>query len=302
MSVDVKTLDSVSSVTLVLTRRSGIYLMLSSALVFSTAGLFTKGVSADSWTIIFWRGLFATIFTTVYIQWKGALRAEFLCMGTPGWAVGLFGAAGTAAFIASFKLTSIANVSLIYATAPFVSACMAWLWFREQPTVAVMGGSLAALVGVLVIVGGSFGGVNLQGDLLVVWMTLMMSLLMVIYRRYPATPAAGPAVMSSVFLMPVALLFSDPFAAPLNEIAIMAAFGLVFAFASVALQEGARRLPPAEAALVSAMETPLAPLWAWMLFSEIPTVYTVTGGTIILLAVFGGQIAETRNRRNRPAS
>lgn len=302
MSVDAETTKPGFVLGQVLTRRSGIILMLSSALVFSTAGLFTKGVAADAWTIIFWRGLFATIFTTAYVQWKGTIRTEFLCMGVPGWAVGFFGAAGTAAFISSFKFTSIANVSLIYATAPFVSACMAWLWFREKPTMAVMGGSLAALAGVLVIVGGSLGGVNLFGDMLVIWMTLMMSLLMVIYRRYPATPAAGPAVMNSVFLIPLGLVFSDPFAAPLDEIVIMAAFGLVFAFASVALQEGARRLPPAEASLISAMETPLAPIWAWMLFSEIPTFYTLAGGAIILIAVFGGQIMEMRSRRHRRPS
>ena len=150
--------------------------------------------------------------------------------------------------------------------------------------------SIAALFGVLLIVGGSLGGVHLSGDLLALWMTLMMAVIMVIYRRYPRTPAAGPAVWSSLFLLPFGLYFSDPFAAPINEIVIMATFGLVFAIASVTLAEGARRLPPAEAALISAAETPLAPIWAWLLFAELPPVFTIAGGAVILLAVFGSQV------------
>ncbi|MCP4389925.1 MAG: EamA/RhaT family transporter, partial [Gammaproteobacteria bacterium] len=53
--------------------------------------------------------------------------------------------------------------------------------------------------------------------------------------------------------------------------------------------EGARRLPAAETALISALETPLAPIWAFMLFAELPTRYTIVGGAIILIAVFGSQ-------------
>ena len=300
MSVDAETTDPNIPVTQMLTRRSGVVLMLISALVFSTAGLFTKGVAADAWSVIFWRGLFAALFTGVYILSNGKINHEFRCMGKPGWAVALVGAAGTAAFIPAFKLTSIANVSLIWATGPFVAASIAWIWFRERPTMPIMIASITALSGVFLIVGGSLGEAHLSGDLLALWMTLMMSIIMVVYRRYPQTPAAGPAAVSSLLLLPFGLYFSDPFAAPINEIVIMAAFGLVFALASVMLQEGARRLPPAEAALISAAETPLAPLWAWMLFSELPPVYTIAGGTVILFAVFGSQMVSWKSSSPQP--
>ena len=141
------------------------------------------------------------------------------------------------------------------------------------------------------IVGGSLGEVNFAGDMLALWMTLMMSSVMVIYRRYPETPAAGPSVLSSIFLLPVSLIFTDPFTASLHDIVILAVFGLIFAFASVTLSEGARRLAPGEAALISALETPLAIVWAWVLFAERPALMAVIGGAFILVAVFGSQLA-----------
>ena len=280
------------------TRRAGIFLMIISAAVFSTAGLFTKGVEADAWSVIFWRGLFAALFTACYSASRKTLDAEFAGMGRAGWVVAILSASGTAAFIPAFKLTTIANVALIYAAAPFIAGGIAWLWFREKPTTAVMIAALGAMFGVALIVGGSIGGLHLSGDLLALWMTLMMSAVMVVYRRYPQTPAAGPAAMSSIFLLPPAMLLGEPFSAPIHEILIMCAFGLVFAVASVTLSEGARRLPPGEAALISSLETPLAPIWAWFIFSELPAPLTVIGGSIILAAVFGSQLAGGKMREN----
>ncbi|MFT3691136.1 EamA family transporter [Paenirhodobacter sp.] len=202
----------------------------------------------------------------------------------------------TAAFIPAFRLTAIANVSLIYAAAPFCAAAIAWLWFREVMERRVLIASLAAVLGVALIFGASFGRINVMGDMLALWMTVMMSLMMVVYRRYPGTPAAGPGALSSVFLLPVCLFFVNPLDAPLHEIVVMGAFWLIFAVASVTLSEGARRLAPAEAALVSALETPLAIIWAWAFFAERPAFAAMMGGVLILLAVFGAQLAARKPR------
>jgi drug/metabolite transporter (DMT)-like permease len=46
-------------------------------------------------------------------------------------------------------------------------------------------------------------------------------------------------------------------------------------------------IPAAEAALLTALDVPLAPLWVWLAFGETPSPYTMAGGTIVLLAVAG---------------
>jgi len=62
---------------------------------------------------------------------------------------------------------------------------------------------------VLIIVGGSLDGLNLKGDLLALWMTLGMAVYLCIYRRYPDTPAADPAVLLSLLLVPIAWIAGD---------------------------------------------------------------------------------------------
>ncbi|MBT4891146.1 MAG: EamA family transporter [Rhodospirillales bacterium] len=280
-------------------RAKGLVLVFLSATVFSTAGLFTKGITADSWTIVFWRGVFAALVTLVFIIARGAFRREFLKMGWSGWAVVATYVTGTPAYIAAFKLTTIANVSLIYAAAPFVTAGFAWILINERPTKTVVLAALMALGGVGIIVGDSIGQVNLQGDLLTLWMTVCMAVMMIIYRRYPNTPAAGPSVLGSIFLLPIAAYFSDPFAAQLSEIPYMVAFGLVFALASITLAAGSRYLPAAQTALFSAMDAPLAPIWAYLIMAEVPTARTIIGGSIIMIAVIANSKIQSRKPRTR---
>lgn len=271
------------------TRRIGVILVVISAVVFSTAGIFTKGVSTEAWGVIFWRGLAAAGFTISYLALRGKLKTEVQAFGRTALIVTVMMAAGTAAFIPAFKLTSVANVALIYGAAPFIAAGLSWTFIGERPTRTVTIASGIGLLGVVVIVSGSVGEGRLAGDLLAFVMTVMMAGMMVIYRRFPDTTAALPAALSSVVLLPFALAFGGPMATPAGEMPILIAFGLVFAVASVTLSEGARRLPAAETALLSTLEMPLAPILALVVLTQVPSGQTVLGGIVILAAVIWSQ-------------
>jgi drug/metabolite transporter (DMT)-like permease len=156
---------------------------------------------------------------------------------------------------------------------------------------------VAALAGVAIIVSGSLGGVHLKGDLLAAWMTVALAIPPVIYRRYPKTPAAGPALLSSLVLLPVSFMLGTPLSDPLREIGILAAFGLIFALASVTFGEGARRLPAGETSLLSTLEVCFAPLFAWMMLAEVPAAATFIGGALVLAGVIGTQVPVERRRK-----
>ncbi|MEM9969335.1 MAG: DMT family transporter [Pseudomonadota bacterium] len=281
-------------------RRVGVVLVVLSALVFSTAGVFTKGVTADAWSVIFWRGAAAAGFTVLYLLWRGRLIAEARASKTkPAVLVAVLLVLGTAAFIPAFKLSSVANVALIYGAAPLVAALLSWIFISEPPTGRVASASVLAFAGVFIIFSASWGGGGTGGDLLALWMTMMMAASMVIYRRFPQTPAAFPAAVASLLLLPTAVIFGAPFEVPLRELPILIFFGLFFAFASVALSEGARRLPAAETALLSILELPLAPFLALLLLGTWPSLATLCGGACVLVAVLASQVEslETRGQK-----
>lgn len=277
-------------------RMAGIVLVAVSAAVFSSAGIFTRSVTAAAWVVIFWRGLAAAGFTLGWLALRGQLAAEIRAFDRRSLLIAAIGAAGSAAFIPAFKLSSVANVALIYAAAPFAAAGLAWLVLRELPGRRILLASAAALGGVALILQGALTGGSLKGDLLALFMTLMMAAVMTAYRKWPDVKAALPNAVSSLLLLPAAALMAPVAAVPAGEMPVLILFGLVFAVASVTLCEGARRLPAAETALLSALETPLAPLLALLILAERPGLQTIAGGAVIFAAVLWPQLPPARRR------
>jgi drug/metabolite transporter (DMT)-like permease len=58
---------------------------------------------------------------------------------------------------------------------------------------------------------------------------------------------------------------------------------------------GSRLIPATETALISTLETPLGPVWVWLAFGEVPTTAAFVGGAIVLAAVVGHIVAESRS-------
>ena len=73
-------------------------------------------------------------------------------MGRVGWLLAVIYASGTAAFIPAFKMTSIANVALIWASAPVLAATLAWLWFRQTVSTGFAVATAMVVLGTSVIV------------------------------------------------------------------------------------------------------------------------------------------------------
>jgi drug/metabolite transporter (DMT)-like permease len=283
-------------------RQKGLALVTGSALLFSTPGLFTRAVEAGGWEVSFWRAFFGVGFTMLFMLWRSGIGKEFQNFGKPGLLAAAVWATGAIAYITAFKLTSIANVSLIYGAAPFICAAVAWLVLREKPGMAVIIASIIAFSGVAVVGSGSLGRGNLVGDLLALWMTCTVAIQFVIMRKHPGTSALATTVTAALLVLPPSLFFGSPFTVPSHEIAILAVFGLVFVCAATMLTEGSKFLPASEAALISNLEVPIQPVLAYLIFMELPPKATFMGGAMILVAILFSQFGGRLSSRLKPES
>jgi drug/metabolite transporter (DMT)-like permease len=284
--------------------RLGVLCVTVSAVAWSTAGFFTRLIPYDAWTILFWRGIFAGLFTTAYIVWRyrGETLRVYRSMGRPGWLFALCSAVGMTTFIPALKLTTVADVAVIYATAPFVTAALAWLWLRERTEAATWLSIALAFAGVVVTLWGSGFGVNLWGDLLAFTMTAAVAVAMVICRRHRDIPMVPAAALSVFFGSIVSLPWAHPLAPGPTELVYLALFGFFQMTLGLTLFViGARLIPAPHTALIGALETPLAPLWVWLAFAELPPPLVFVGGAIVLIAVIGHILVENRRSRAEPA-
>jgi drug/metabolite transporter (DMT)-like permease len=281
--------------------RLGIALVVAAAVAWSTAPFFTRLLPYDSWTILFWRGVFGgglIAAIMVMLQGRAGLR-DLIGMGRSGWLVALYSTLGMLAFIPALQLTNVSNVAIIIATGPFLAAALAWIWLREMPRLRTILASLVALCGVTVIVGNARIGSDLLGVALACFMALAIAAMTVMVRRHKETSMVAAAAISN-FLGSVV---SIPFAHGITSVTGMDLFTLaMFGFFQVALGLtlfflGSRLLPSSQAALISTLETPLMPFWIWLAFAEIPALRVLLGGALVMGAVIADIIGDSRERK-----
>jgi len=268
--------------------RLGLLLVTVSAVAWSTAGFFTRLIALDSGTMLVWRGLFGGLGILLFIMLReqGQALRSFRSMGWPGLSFALISALGMVCFITALRFTTVAHVAVIYATVPFVAAGLAWLAMHERPSRSAIAASCGALVGVGVMVGLSSEGSGL-GDLLAFGMTLAMAAMMVIARHYQGIAVVQAACLSCLLSALVSLPFAGHILVAGSDLIDLALFGLVNSAIGIMLFSlGSRMLPAIETALIGSLEAPLAPVWVWLAFGEVPTTATLVGGLIVFFAVF----------------
>src|ERR1700736_2652934 len=133
----------------------GIVLITLSAVAYSSAGFFTRLIHLDAWTMLFWRGLFAglMILCVIVARERRSTWPAIRAIGRPGLAAALCSTAATLFYINALRRTSVADVAVIFAAAPFLTAGLGWLWLGVTEARTTLAASVLALIGVGVMVG-----------------------------------------------------------------------------------------------------------------------------------------------------
>ena len=280
--------------------RTGIVLIVAAAIAWSTAAFFTRLLHYDSWTILFWRGLFGGGFIALLLvltQGRQGARS-LVAMRSNGWLVAWLSTIGMVSFIPSLQLTSVANVAIIVATQPFVAAAVAWLWLREVVAPRTMLASLVALLGIAVIVSGAGGVSDYRGLGLAFLMVLSISTMTVAIRKHRETSMVAAAAVSNFLGSLVSIPFAQSIAAVSErDLVILATFGLCQVGLGLTFYAlGSRHLPSGQASLIATLETPLMPFWVWLAFAEVPSLRALAGGALVMGAVVADILADNRAR------
>lgn len=280
--------------------RVGIALLIAAAVAWSTAPFFTRLLHFDSWTILFWRGVFGGGFIALYlILTQGFEGARSLIgMKPSGWLVASLSTLGMVSYIPSLQLTSVANVAIIIAVQPFAAAAIAWLWLREAAAARTMWASLVALAGIVVIVSGAGSAGDTRGVVLALVMVLAISLMTVVIRKHRETPMIAAASLSNFLGSLVSIPFAQSIGAVSgHDLVILAMFGLFQVGLGLTLFTlGARFLPSGQASLIATLETPLMPFWVFVAFHEVPSPRALIGGALVMSAVIFDVTADNRAR------
>lgn len=283
-------------------RVKGLLITVTGVLVITPDSLLVRLISADQWTILFWRGLLSGLVILLVLglrQGKGfvpGLRA----IGHMGLALAVLFSAGTIMFIISLRLTSAANTLFIVSTAPVFAAIMARVFLSEPVSRRTWVTILFSLIGILVIASGSAGGGpgSLLGDLAAVVTAISIAGTFTIARRYRSVSMVPAMGISGLVTAALALPFAQPTVVTPADTAYLAIMGLAMIPLAFSLMTmGPRYLPAPEVSLILLLEAVLAPLLLWFVLHEHPGNASLLGGAVVLGTLFLANVASFKSSR-----
>jgi drug/metabolite transporter (DMT)-like permease len=142
-----------------------------------------------------------------------------------------------------------------------------------------------AMIGIVVMVAGGLGQGRLLGQALSLLMTATFALLVVVQRRDPELPVAPINALAALVAAGFGFAVSKHVPVSAFDIGVLFVFGVTtITIAFAMFMEGAKFVPPAEAALLAMLDVVLGPLWVLIAFGERPDRATLIGGTCVVAA------------------
>jgi drug/metabolite transporter (DMT)-like permease len=269
-------------------RAYGLTLVTIAATLWSTAGLFVRILDLDVWTILTWRSLFAALSLGLLLVAKnrGRTLAALVTIGWPGLIAIPLSVTSIGGYVVALKLTTVANVMIVYATVPFVAAGVAFLWIGEKASSRVLAASAIALVGIGIMAAAATRPGDIAGNGVALVMTVAFGTQLVMARRYPGLEMMSINAIGAALCGMLAWPLAQAGLPDQRQLLILALFGITTtSLAYLLFLTGGRYIPSGEAGLIGLIDVVLSPFWVWLAFAEEPGSAAIIGGGVVLASV-----------------
>lgn len=280
--------------------------LIAGALLLSTGSVAIKATALDAPALAGWRALVIVAFLLL------AVRPARHCYDRSLLPAALAHGITTLLFMWGNKLTTAATAIFLQYTAPLYLLLLGPLVLKEavaKRDFAYVGLLLVGMV--LLLLHPPAAGVTAPNPLLggvvaaccgVTWACTTLTM-----RGLARDPVAGfQRTIASIIVANVALAlgllpfygFAEglPAARDLGIAAYMGVFQLGLSFILITL--GLRRVNALEGALILLIEPVVNPLWVWLVHAEVPGVWSLAGGLLILLGTGSRILSNARRARD----
>lgn len=260
----------------------------------------------EAWSILMLRNVMTFIAAmAIWAVWRMLTpNAPRLVPGRQGLLVALLYGLGSIAFVTGVFNTTTANLVFILAFNTMFAALLSWLFLRERPRPATFVAMAAMIVGIGIIVGDSIGSGHLLGDFMALSSAFLIAAAITVSRAsgedmgFTSLIGVLPSFLVAAFMVSqTGFQVSEPWWVIFNGAVIMP---ISFFFLATA----PKYISGPEVAMFYLLETVLAPVWVWAIFSEVPTRNSLIGGAILIVALVAHslwQLHQGRRRRAAPA-
>ena len=262
--------------------------LTTSALLFSIMGICIRYAShtVDNYTIVFFRNVVGLILFLPFIfkQGIGFVKTEKLWMHSWRSIVGLAAMYGFFYAIAHLKLS---NAMVFTYSSPIFIPVIAWLFLKEKITIAMICAAVLGFIGVFCVAKPDQGLLNWI-SVIGIASSLLASMAFVTVRALTQTEPPERIVFyfcligSALSVIPMFWVWR-PY--HLQELLFLIGAGILANVSQIFMSHAYRLAPAGQIAPVNYMAIIFAGVWGFLLWNEVPDLYSVIGFCIILLAI-----------------
>lgn len=277
--------------------RHAILLLLFTALLWSSSGLFVKIIDWGPLAIWGGRNLISFFVTLAYLRrptWRW----------TPLQVLGALAYMGSQIFfIMGTKLTTVANVIFLTYTSPLYLVLLSYWFLGERPKRADWGAMAAIFAGMLLFLGDDLGFDSVLGNLYGILCGISMAVMALCMRGQKSGAPANTILLGNLLggLIGLPFLLTAHFTWVDTSIMLylgLFQMGLSFVLYSIAI----RHVPALESMLILTLEPILSPIWVFLVLGETPGPLALLGALLVLGAVLTRAWLSTYQSSEEPLS
>lgn len=262
------------------THPQAVVLLVATAVLWSFGGLLIKLINWHPAAIAGGRSLIAALLF-FFVLGKPTVK-----MTRSQWAAALAYSATVILFVFATRLTTAANAILLQYAAPVYTILLsAWI-LKEKSSIIDWGAVFLILGGMVLFFLDGFEMGHFLGNVLAILSGLSFALMVVFLRKQKHTSTWEPIFWGNILTALAGLPFmTDPYPDPIGILSLLALgifqLGLSYILYTVAI----KRVTAVEATLVPVIEPILNPIWVFVGLGELPGVWALVGGILVLLTV-----------------
>lgn len=270
-------------------RRKAIVLLVLTALLWSTSGVFVKALDWQPLSILAGRGIFTSIVFLLYMRRLPKKITRWTLLAAGGSMATQF------LFVTSTKLTTAANSIFLQYTAPIYVVLLGYWLLREKPSRTDWIAMGVIFLGMILFFGDQLSPEGLYGNILAVLSGVTSAIMMVSLRAQKDGSPEDSILIASLAIAVIgfpSILKETQTVTNWLSIAYLGIFQIGLAF--ILFTRGIKHIPALEANLIGTLEPILNPVWVFLFLGERMGTSALFGGLIVLAGVIVSAVGSAR--------